>query len=161
MFLGTGGSNAPTAWPPRYKRTWSSRAFPPWRTRACSLAAPSVATRSRAHPRSTGPSAPCAHKACSVTGRTTGLPAGPPARSPSPGWLSPAWRAPTWAECPPSAGTAAGSCSYSTMRPSDLRDGAKRWRERRRSTTCRRRVSILGGGGGGGVKAGGAPVIWA
>lgn len=138
-----GGSSAQTVWPLQYKPTWSWRAFPPWRTRACSLAVPSVATPSPARPRSMGPSVRCAHRVCSVTGKTTGLPVGPQAHSLNPGWLNPAWRALKRAECPHFAGTAAGLCSSFTTKPSGWKDGAKRWREKRRSMTCQRRVSAF------------------
>lgn len=140
---GTGGSSAPTAWPLRCRQTWSWRAFPPWRTRVFSSEAPSGGTLSPARPRSTGLFARCARRACSVTGRTTGPPAGLPAHTLNPGWLNPVWRALTRAECPPFAGTAAGSCSSFTMKPSGWRGGARRWRERQRRMICQRRVSVL------------------
>lgn len=140
-----GGSSAPTVWPLQCKQTWSWRAFPPWRTKVCSSVVPSAATLSPARQRSTEPSGRCARRACSATGRTTGPRVGLPAHSLNPGWSNPAWRAPTLAECRPSGGTAAGSCSSFTTKQSGWRDGAKRWSERRRSTTCRRRVSVLKG----------------
>lgn len=140
---GMGGSSAPTAWLLRCRQTWSWRAFPPWRTRVFSSEAPSGGTLSPARPRSTGLSARCARRACSVTGRTTGPPAGLPVHTLNPGWLNPVWRVLTRAECPPFAGTAAGSCSFFTMKPSGWRGGARRWRERQRRMICQRRVSGL------------------
>lgn len=138
-----GGSSAPTVWPLQCKQTWSWRDFPPWRIKVCSSVVPSAATLSPARQHSMERSVRCAHRAFSVTGRTTGLPVGHPARSVNPGWLNPAWRAPTQAEYPPSAGTAAGLCSSFTTRPSGWKHGAKRWRQRQRSMTCQRRVSVL------------------
>jgi len=142
---GVGGSSAPIAWQLQCKQTWNWRAFLPWRTKVCSLVVASAATLSPAHQHSMEPSGRYAHRACSVTGRTTGLRVGLPAHSLNPGWSNPAWRAPTQVECPPFAGTAAGSCSSFTMKPSGWKDGAKRWRERQRSMTCQRRVSVLRG----------------
>lgn len=151
-----GGLSAPTVWPLQSKQTWSWRAFPPWRTRACSLAVPSDATPSPARPRSTEPSVRCAHRVCSVTGRTTVPPVGPPALSLNPGWSNPVWKALTQAECPHFAGTAAGLCSSFTMKPNGWRDGAKKWREKPRSTTCQRRVSIQREDS----RKGGASITW-
>lgn len=137
-----GGSSVQTVWPLQFKQTWSWRAFPPWRTKACSLVAPSVGTLSPAHLRSTGPSVRCARRAYSVTGRTTGPPVGPPALSLNRGWLNPAWRARKRAACLLFAGTAAGLCSFFTMKRRGWKDGAKIWRERQRSTTWQRKVSV-------------------
>lgn len=142
-LLGTEGSSAPTAWPLRCRPTWNWRDFPPWRTRVFSSEAPSGGTLSPARPHSTGRCARCARRACSVTGRTTGPPAGLPAHTLNPGWSNPVWRALTRAERPPFAGTAAGSCNSFTMKASGWKVGARRWRERQRRTTSQRRVSGL------------------
>lgn len=151
-FLGTGSSSVPTVWPLRCKQTWSWKAFPPWRTKACSSVAPSDATLSPAHQLSMEPSELSARRVFLATGRTTGLPVGAPAPSLNPGWWNPAWRAPTQAEYPPSGGMAAGSCNFFAMKQRGLRNGAKRWKEKQRNMTCQRRVSV--------PKAAGVFALW-